>query len=488
MAATSPPATVVKDRTRRIGQPIPKKPVIISASGPLVKTPERSSNRIPDLASEAIPLGYAIPMTDTLVPQKSLLVRNRNFRALWLSSTVGVLGTAVTSIAFPVIAVIELQASDFAVAALAGMTFLPWLLLGLPVGVWVDRWPRKPVIIWSLIARILVLATLPVAFWFGIMSIAQLFIVSFLVGLSAVFFTLADQALIPQAVSKDELVEGNGLMTASSASADAAGRGLAGWLTVAFGASNSLLVQIATSVASLFAISSLKLKEAQPHQGERRIFREMKDGLRYTFSTGPLRAILFNAALWNLGGSMVASLLVLLVLRTLNESEIWLGVLLAAASVGGALGGITVKGATDRFGSGPVWRYSMVPGVLGYASLLVMTPGYGMLWGVLGLFLMGVCVAWNIVVGAAFRQRVCPPTMMGRLGAASRMVSWGMLGIASILGGILAELVGIWTAILIGVILTAGAPLVAIFGPLRRVERLEDLEPGQEPGAAAKEV
>ncbi|MHA7276799.1 MFS transporter [Arthrobacter sp. HLT1-21] len=425
-------------------------------------------------------------MTDTVAPQKSLLVRNPNFRALWLSGTVGVLGTAVTSIAFPVIAVVELQASDFAVAALAGMTFLPWLLLGLPVGVWVDRWARKPVIIWSLVGRIMVLATIPVTFWLGVMSVAQLFVVSFLVGLSAVFFTLADQALIPQAVSKDELVEGNGLMTASSASADAAGRGVAGWLTVAIGASNSLLVQIGTSLASLFAISSLKLKEAEPHQGERRIFREMKDGLRYTFSTGPLRAILFNAALWNLGGSMVASLLVLLVLRTLNESEIWLGALMAAASVGGALGGITVKRATDRFGSGPVWRYAMIPGVLGYASLLIMTPGYGMLWGVLGMFVMGVAIAWNIVVGSAFRQRVCPPTMMGRLGAASRMVSWGMLGVASILGGVLAELGGIRMAVIIGVVLMVGAPLVALFGPLRHVERLEDLEPEQEPDPAPK--
>ncbi|WP_028278592.1 MFS transporter [Arthrobacter sp. H5] len=416
-------------------------------------------------------------MTETMAPRKSLVLRNANFRALWLSATVGVLGTAVASIALPIIAAVELQASDFAVAALAGMTFLPWLLLGLPIGVWVDRWPRKPVIIWSLVGRILALATLPVAYWLGVMTVAHLFIVAFIAGLSAVFFSLADQALVPQAVTKEELVEGNGLMTASGASADAAGRGIAGWLSVVFGASNSLLVQVGTSFASLVAISSLKLTEATPDRTERHIFREMTDGLRYTFSTAPLRAILFNAALWNLGGSMVASLMVLLIIRTLNESEIWLGVLMAATSVGGAVGGLSAKWITEKLGSGPVWRWSMVPGVFGYASLLVMTPGTGMIPGLIGMFVMGVSIALNIVVGTSFRQRVCPPGMMGRLGAATRMVSWGMLGIASIIGGLLAELVGIREAIFIGVCLAFAAPLVALLGPLRTVRQLEDLEP-----------
>ncbi|NJC22518.1 MFS family permease [Arthrobacter pigmenti] len=414
-------------------------------------------------------------MSETTAPSQSLVRRNSNFRALWLSATVGVLGTAVASIALPIIAAVELAASDFAVAALAGMTFLPWLLLGLPIGVWVDRWPRKPVIVWSLIARILSLATLPVAYWFGMLTVVQLFVVAFVAGLSSVFFSLADQALVQQALTGDELVEGNGIITASGASADAAGRGIAGWLTVILGASNTLLVQVAASFASLFAISSLRLKEARPEPTQRHIFAEMMDGLRYTFSTAPLRAILFNAALWNLGGSMVASLMVLLVIRVLNESEIWLGLLMAATSIGGAVGGLNAKRLTEWLGSGPVWRWSMVPGVLGYASLLVMTPGPGMIIGLVGMFVMGVSVALNIVVGTSFRQRVCPPAMMGRLGAATRMVSWGMLGIASIIGGVLAELLGITNAILVGVVLTTAAPLVALFGSLRSVKRLEDL-------------
>ena len=415
-------------------------------------------------------------MTGPLTPH--LLVRNANFRALWTSNTVGVLGSAVAAVALPIVAAVELQASDFAVAALGGMAFLPWLLFGLPSGVWVDRLPRKPVILWSLVIRIAVLITLPLAYWWGVLSVAQLFIVAFISGLTAVFFNLADQALVQQAVTKEELVEGNGLVTASGASADAAGRSLAGWLAATAGASNSLLVQVGASVVSLVAVSRLRLTEVPPPRTRRHIGREMADGLRYTFSTAPLRAILFNAALWNLGGNIVVTLMVLLVLRTLDESEVWLGLLLASASIGGAIGGVSAKTVSARFGSGRVWRWSMVPGIAGFASLLVMTPGWGMLPGLAGMFVMGLSVSWNIVVGSSFRQRVCPPGMMGRLGAASRTVSWGMLAVASLVAGVLAELYGVRTAVLVGVVIALAAPLVALFGPLRHVRHLEDLDRG----------
>lgn len=415
-------------------------------------------------------------MAETTAPHASLVRRNPSFRSLWISATAGVFGTAVAAVALPVIAVVALAASDFAVAALAGMAFLPWLLFGLPIGVWVDRWPRKPVIVWSLVVRIVSLTSLPLAYWLGALTLAQLFLVAFIAGTSSVFFSLADQALVQQVLTGDELVEGNGIVTASGAAADAAGRGIGGWLTVVLGASNALLVQVGASIASLAAISSLHLEEKAAPRAERRIFTEMVDGLRYTFSTAPLRAILFNAALWNLGGSVVASLMVLLVIRVLGESEVWLGLLMAATSVGGAVGGLAAKRLTDLVGSGPVWRWSMVPGVFGYASLLLMTPGPGMIIGVIGMFVMGVSIALNIVVGTSFRQRVCPPAMMGRLGAATRMVSWGMLGIASLLAGLLAQTLGITTAILVGVLLATAAPLVALCGPLRSIRRLEDLE------------
>ncbi|MDN4611347.1 MFS transporter [Arthrobacter burdickii] len=402
-------------------------------------------------------------------------MRNQNFRALMVSSTSGVLGNAVAAVALPIIAAVELDASNFEVAALAGMTFLPWLLFGLVIGVWVDRLPRKPVMLASLAVRVIVLALLPVGYWLGFLSTPLLFGAAFVAGITSVFFQLADAALVQQAITPDELMEGNGLITGSGAAADAAGRSAAGWLTSAAGASNTLVVQLATSIVSLVAIQRLDVAEVVQPQSDRRVLREMYEGLRYTFSTAPLRAILFNAALWNLGGNIAASLIVLLVLRTLGESEVWLGLLLAAASVGGAVGGVTANWMGERFGSGPLWRWSMVPGVFGYASLLIITPGWGMAWGILGMFAMGASVAWNIVVGSSFRQRVCPPGMMGRLGAASRTVSWGMLALASLLAGIFAETLGIREAILIGVVIACTAPLVALLGPLRGVRRLEDL-------------
>jgi MFS family permease len=425
-------------------------------------------------------------MSRTMTKPRPLVVRNANFRALWVSSTAGIFGTSVAAVALPLIAAVELNASDFAVAALSGVGFLPWLLFGLPIGALVDRYRRKPVVMTALVLRITVLLSLPVAFWLDRLTVTQLFVVSFLSGLAAVFSMLAESALLPRAVPREELIEGNGLMTGSAASADAVGRSLGGWLTGAWGASNSLLLQVGASAASLASVATLKVSETVAEPGApSRIFRDMGDGLRYSFSTAPLRTILLAGALWNLGGAIVVSLMVILVVRTLGESGAMLGFLTASTALGGTLGGLTVTRATQRWGSGTVWRFSMIPAVLGYASLLLMTPGWGLVPGFIGLFLAGYAISMNVVVGTSFRQRVCPPGMLGRLGSASRMVTWGMLAIAGVIGGALVDPLGVRGAIIAGLGIAVLAPAVAAFGPLRSIKHLEDLEPAQE-GAGAE--
>lgn len=425
-------------------------------------------------------------MSRTTAKRQPLVLRNANFRALWISSTAGIFGTSVASVALPLIAAVELDASDFAVAALSGVGFLPWLLFGLPIGALVDRYRRKPVVAAALALRIIVLMSLPVAFWMDRLTVVQLFVVSFLSGLAAVFCMLAESALLPRAVPREELVAGNGLMTGSAASADAVGRGLGGWLTGIWGASNSLLLQVAASAASLTAVATLKVTETAtaPRAGHR-MFRDMGEGLRYSFSTAPLRTILLAGALWNLGGAIVVSLMVILVVRTLGESGAVLGFLTASTALGGTLGGLTVKRATRRWGSGTVWRCSLIPAVLGYSSLLLMTPGWGLAPGFAGLFLAGYAIAMNVVVATSFRQRVCPPNMLGRLGSASRMVTWGMLAVAGVIGGALADPLGVRGAILAGLAIAVLAPAVAAFGPLRGIRELEDLEPVPAATAAA---
>ncbi|UWX96035.1 MFS transporter [Arthrobacter zhaoxinii] len=424
-------------------------------------------------------------MSQTEATKKPLVLRNTNFGRLWLSSTAGIFGSAVTSVALPVIAVTELDASNATVAVLSGMTFLPWLLFALPIGVLVDRHRRRPLIVISLTVRTLLLASLPVAWWLGVLSIAQLFLVSFGAGLAAVFFTLAEQALVPLAVNREELVEGNGLMTGSGALGDAGGRAAGGWVTDAWGASNALLLQVSASVVSLMAILRLDISESRPDRPkDRKVVRDMAEGLRYTFSTVPLRMLLITGALWNLGGNIVVSLLVLLVIRSLGETPVMLGLLTAATAVGGTVGGLSAKAITGRFGSGRVWRYSMFPVVAGYASLLFISPGRGMTAGFIGLFIAGFSISLNIVVSTTFRQRVCPPELLGRLGSAQRMVTWGMLAVAAFAAGLLVELVDIRGGILTGILIAALAPLSAAFGPLRRVRDLADLEPAKAAGTA----
>ena len=424
-------------------------------------------------------------MPRTSTTRRPLVVRNANFRALWISSSAGIFGTSVAAVALPLIAAVELDAPDFAVAALSGMGFLPWLLFGLPIGALVDRYRRKPVVMLALAARIVVLMSLPAAFWLDRLTVTHLFVVSFLSGLAAVFSMLAESALVPRAVAREELIEGNGLMTGSAASADAAGRGLGGWLTGAWGASNSLLLQVAASVFSLVSVATLKVPEPVTAPPARhRLLHDMGTGLRYSFSTAPLRTILLVGALWNLGGAIVVSLMVILVVRTLGESGAMLGFLTASTALGGTLGGLTVKRLSQRLGSGTVWRFSMLPAAAGYSSLLLMSPGWGMAPGFAGLFLAGYAISMNVVVTTSFRQRVCPAHLLGRLNSASRMVTWGMLAVAGLLGGALVDALGVHGAMGTGLAIAFLAPAAAAFGPLRGIRDLTDLEPEAEPAAA----
>ncbi len=487
MIAASGPVTDRRYKTRLIGQPVhSNSPGGNSVSRFGAVFPQDLHKRSAKQAHRQL-RDYSVAMSRTTTKRRPLVLRNANFRALWISSTAGIFGTSVAAVALPLIAAVELDASDFAVAALSGVGFLPWLLFGLPIGVLVDRYRRKPVVMAALVIRIAVLISLPVAFWLDRLTVIQLFVVSFLSGLAAVFSMLAESALVPRAVKREELIEGNGLMTGSAASADAVGRSLGGWLTSVWGASNSLLLQVAASTASLLSVATLKVQEAAtPQKSGSRIFRDMKEGLQYSFSTAPLRAILLVGALWNLGGAIVVSLMVILVVRTLGESGAMLGFLTASTALGGTLGGLTVKHVTQRWGSGTVWRFSMLPAAAGYSSLLLMTPDWGMLPGFAGLFLAGYAISMNVVVSTSFRQRVCPPGMLGRLGSASRMVTWGMLAVAGVIGGFLVEALGIRGAILTGLAIAFLAPAVAAFGPLRGIRDLEDLEP--EPADETLEV
>ncbi|MDP2350102.1 MAG: MFS transporter, partial [Chloroflexota bacterium] len=141
-------------------------------------------------------------------PSRSLL-RHPDFLKLWTAETVSVFGSAVTQLALPLIAATVLKVSAFEFGLLTTIEFLPFILLSLPAGVWVDRLRRRPILIAADLGRAITIGSIPVAFAFDALTIWQLYVVGFLNGCLTVFFDVAYQSYLPSIVDRDQLVEGN---------------------------------------------------------------------------------------------------------------------------------------------------------------------------------------------------------------------------------------------------------------------------------------
>ena len=159
--------------------------------------------------------------------------RHRDFRNLWAAETVSVFGSQISQLALPLVAVIILEASVFEVALLGVIEFAPFILISLPAGVWVDRMRRKPILVTADVGRALLLASIPVAYWLDALTIWQLYVVGFLVGVLTVFFDVSYQSYLPSLVEREQLVEGNSKLEISRSAASSPGPGLAGVLVEA---------------------------------------------------------------------------------------------------------------------------------------------------------------------------------------------------------------------------------------------------------------
>src|SRR5205814_9143429 len=142
-------------------------------------------------------------------PGRASLWRHHDFMKLWTAETVSQLGTQVTVLALPLAAIGPLHATPFEVGVLTTAEFLPFILVGLPAGVWVDRLRRRPILIAGDLGRAAILGSVPLAYGLHVLKMWQLYPVAFLTGICTVFFDVAYQSYLPSLVRRDQIVEGN---------------------------------------------------------------------------------------------------------------------------------------------------------------------------------------------------------------------------------------------------------------------------------------
>ena len=409
-----------------------------------------------------------------------LLRRHHDFRMLWCGETAGKFGAAVASVSMPLIAVSELRAGTFEVGLLSAAVWLPWLLIGLPVGVWVDRWRCRPIMLIAAATSLVALLVVPVAAWSGRLSIALLLAVGLVTGTASVFFQTAYSAYLPIVLTPDDQPEGNAKLHGSASAAQIAGLGSGGVIAQLAGAVNGLLVNAAAFLVALLCLARIRHREPRTGRAGGRtttLVGEVLDGLRLIAGDPWFRALTLFGGASNLALMGYQAIQVVFLVRTVGLAPGTVGALIAATSAGGVAGALVVRRVADRVGTArALLLFEVAVPVLGLLMPLT-TGGAGVLLFAVG----GFCIAAGAVAGnvlkAGFQQRYCPPGLLGRLITSTAFVGYGTIPLGALLGGALGSVLDPRTALAITVAGVPLAGLVLLLSPIRRVRDLPVVRP-----------
>jgi len=276
------------------------------------------------------------------------------FTKLWIGQSISRLGSQISVFALPTFAVLGLHATPLQLGTLAALQFVPFPLFGLIAGVWLDRLPRRSVMIAADAARFVLLASIPLVAAFHDVSWLQLYAVAFLAGTCSVFFDIGYASLVPSVVSREALPAANARMGFSDSAAQIAGNALGGAIVHALGAARAIGVDALSYLASIASLVLMKAPPVEPAAAEARapgaFRRELVEGVRWVLANRDLRAIAAATATANLGISMSNAVLFLFYYRELHLDAGAVGLILGLSNIG-FVGALFSAGLTRRLGS-----------------------------------------------------------------------------------------------------------------------------------------
>ena len=395
-----------------------------------------------------------------------LLKRHRDFGLLWTGETISRFGSATSTVALPLIAISVLQATTFQVGLLTAAAWAPWLLIGLPAGAWVDRLPRRPVLLATSAASCLLFAALPLAALADLLTIQLLLAAALLAGMSAVLFQTAYTAYLPTLLDPADHAEGNAKLHGSASAAQIAGLGCGGLVVQLAGPAIAVLVDAATFLIAGACLAAIKFRERSTViDGRKPLWTGIKEGIALVANDVWLRTLTIFGAVSNLALMGYQAIIVVFLVREVGLSAGTVGAFVAAAASGGVAGAFIGRRLATRFGTARALLLCELglPTLAVLIPLSTLTPAFYLV----GAFAVGVGVVGGNVVKATFLQSYCPPDLLGRLTATTSFVNYGTIPLGALLGGTVGQLLGLTPALWIT---TAGVPLaglVLLLSPIR---------------------
>ncbi|HEY2300395.1 MAG TPA: MFS transporter [Acidimicrobiales bacterium] len=397
------------------------------------------------------------------------LLWHRDFRLLWGGETISVIGSQVSLLAIPLLAVRSLDATTLEVGILTAASTAPFLLVGLPAGAWVDRLRRRPVMITADVGRMIALGSVPVAYALGMLTLGQLYLVTLVSGVLTVFFDVAYQSYLPSLVGLDHVVEGNAKLAGSEQVAQVAGPGLAGALVQAIGGPYAVAVDAASYVVSAAAVGAIRTAEPAPdrHADDPQRLRErIGEGLRFVMGHPILRAIAATTATSNFFSAMVMAVVIVFLVRVVHTDPGTIGLLFTLGSIGGVVAAFVASRIARAIGG----VRATILGIVCTSGTLLLplgSPGIGLVLFAAGSFATAFGSVLYNINQVSFRQRLCPPRLLGRMNATMRFIVWGTLPLGALLGGALGSAFGVRATMWLGAIGGTLAVVWLLASPMR---------------------
>jgi MFS family permease len=404
------------------------------------------------------------------------ILRGRDFRRFWLGESISLIGDQITLIALPLVGVLALHADAAQMGYLGAAALIPNLLFSLHAGAWLDRrGRRRQAMIVTALARAALLATIPIAYWLGALTMAQLYVVSFLVGTLSVFFFVAYSTLFVSLVPRDRYLEASSLLHGSRAFSFVAGPSIGGVLVQIFSAPGALIADAVSFLVSAFSLGSIHPTEPPTEEAQR---GHVKAGIAYIRRSPIIRASLLATATINFFNFVFWALFLLYATKTLGVGAGLLGLVLGAASVGGVLGSIVTGRISRRIGVGPAF----IAGSVLFPAPLVLVPlAGGAEWTILAFlfaaeFLSGFGVMVLDITANSIKAALVPDRLRARVSGAYMVVNYGVRPIGALVGGALGTWIGLRPTLWIASLGAIAGVLWLLPSPVLRLRDLPEVE------------
>jgi predicted MFS family arabinose efflux permease len=417
------------------------------------------------------------PVTPEPAPEPPPLLRQPEFLKLWAAQSISQIGDQITLLALPLVAVLTLDASAAQMGFLIAAELLPHLFFSLMAGVWIERSQRRRhLMILADVARALLLASVPLAAAFDVLSFPQVYAVAFAVGTFAVVFDVSWMTLFVSVVPRRDFVDANSKLSLSRSVSFVTGPSMAGFLVQLLTAPVTLLLDAFSYLGSALFLARIRAEEPPVEHDGNGVLHSLREGMRFVLRDELIRADLACAATINLFNFVFHAIFILYATKELGVAPGTLGVALGAGAVGGILGALVAPHLERAIGIGR----SVVIGAVLFPAPLILVPlasgselQLGLILGAAEFF-SSVGVMIFDVSAASMTFLRTPDRIRSRTAGTFRFVNYGIRPIGALLGGALGTAIGLQTTLWIGVLGALAGVLWLFASPIPRLREVTE--------------